>query len=244
MHQINKMTSLGEMASGMAHEINNPIHEINMIAERVIRRGNKSNSTEVEDAMRQVINSVKHISGIIDSLRNVSRDSQNDSFELTLVGDIITDVINLTKQRCTKENISLKITYVGDCCDVAKFDCQRLQITQVLINLVNNSFDAISKLKDKWVIINIDTNGEDLFISVTDSGHGIIPELQQKIFEPMYTSKDIGEGTGLGLSISSAIVQRHNGQLTYNDRSENTQFILQIPIRNLGLANQLKKDYQ
>lgn len=229
-HHENKMASLGEMASGMAHEINTPLQEISLIAERVKRRSAKGKMGDINEPMDQVLSNVKHMSSIIESLRKVSRQSEDDPFELSAVEDIISDVTNLSKERYFLKGVKLEVIYAGEC-RLLKIECQRLQISQILINLVNNAFDSVVDSSNKWIKINIDTEDNNLKISVTDGGFGISTSVQHKMFEPMYTTKSIGHGTGLGLSISAGIAEKHGGNLSYDKSCKNTCFILTLPLQ-------------
>ena len=234
IHHANKMASLGEMASGIAHEINSPIQAISLMAQRIQRQLKKDISTdEINSSMEKITNNVKKISEIIDSLSNVSRDSVDDDFIDTRVVDLIEDTANMTAERFRVNSVDFKINYH----DVSKntlIQCQRLQISQVLINLVNNAYDAINEMKDKWIKIDIRKHSEKIQISITDSGKGIADEIAERIFEPMFTTKEIGKGTGLGLSISSDIILKHNGLFYIDRRCKNTRFIIELPIVHLA----------
>ena len=230
VHHANKMASLGEMASGLAHEINSPIQTINLIAQRVQRQLKKNmSSEEIDDSMSKITASVNQISEIIDSLRNVSRDSTDDDFIETSIADLIQDAVNMTEERFKVNNIQFDITF-HDLSENTLIQCQRLQVSQVLINLVNNAYDAIQTCDDKWVKIDIKKISDRIQIAVTDCGTGIAPEIVEKIFEPMFTTKDIGQGTGLGLSISREIILKHNGLFYVKKESSNTCFIIELPV--------------
>ena len=109
--------------------------------------------------------------------------------------------------------------------------CRDTQISQVLLNLLNNSFDAIAGDPEAWVELSVYQKNEYIEISIVDSGKGISPEIQQKIMHPFFTTKEIGKGTGLGLSISKEIVKSHGGKFFVELDSANTKFVIQIPIR-------------
>lgn len=234
VHHVNKMASLGEMASGMAHEINSPIQAISLVAQRVQRQLKKEISADdINNSMDKICNNVKKISEIIDSLRKVSRNSTDDDFVDTRISDLIIDTANMTEERFKVNNVNFEVDYH----DVSKnmhIQCQRLQISQVLINLVNNAYDAIREMDDKWIKIDIRKVSEKIQISVTDCGTGIPDDIAEKIFEPMFTTKDIGSGTGLGLSISGEIVSKHNGLFYIDKQSKNTRFVLELPIVHIA----------
>jgi len=236
VHNANKMTSLGEMAAGMAHEINSPIQAISLMAQRVQRQLKKGMSPEdINTSMENIAGSVKKVSEIIDSLSRVSRDSTDDEFEKIKIGFLIEDVLNITGERFKVNNVAFDVIY-HNATEDSVVECQRLQISQVLINLVNNSYDAIKESDEKWIRIDISISSEKMKISVTDSGKGIPAEIMDKIFEPMFTTKEVGKGTGLGLSISRDIIAKHSGVFYIEDSAINTSFVLEIPTSRNHLA--------
>jgi len=230
VHYSNKMASLGEMAAGMAHEINSPIQTINFIAQRVQRQLNKNISNkDIDDSMIKITSNVNKITEIIDSLRKLSRGSTNDDFLDISLSELIEDVINMCGERFKVNNVSFEVNY-HNLSKNTLIQCQRLQISQVLINLVNNAYDAIQLLDNKWIKIDLDKVFGKILISITDSGPGITEDIVDRIFEPMFTTKDIGKGTGLGLSISSEIISKHNGLFYVDKDNGNTRFIIELPV--------------
>ncbi len=107
--------------------------------------------------------------------------------------------------------------------------CRESEIAQVLFNLLINACQAEEQLSERWVTLNCEEEDEKIRIVVKDSGPGIPTDIRQKIFQPFFTTKDIGQGTGLGLSVSVGLVEGHNGQLWLDDKEQNTTFIVQLP---------------
>ena len=110
--------------------------------------------------------------------------------------------------------------------------CQKVQLSQVLMNLLNNSFDAIVDDEYKWIKIQSHQHGDRIGVSVTDSGNGIPGDIADQIFDPFYTTKGVGKGTGLGLSISAGILSNHGGRLYYDQCSPNTRFVMEFPLES------------
>ena len=227
-HHANKMTALGEMASGIAHEINSPLQVISLLTYKLKKSILKTEPTDTEAITDKIDNATAHITGIVESLRKMSRDSSSDPFESIRISDIIKDATGITLERYRLKGINLKINCHDDC-EKILLNCQRLQISQILINLLNNAYDAALAQTDKWITLDVRDIDDNIIMTVTDSGKGIQKELHGQIFEPMFTTKDIGKGTGLGLSISSEIAQHHGGNLKLDIESEHTCFILTLP---------------
>src|SRR5690606_11135306 len=110
-------------------------------------------------------------------------------------------------------------------------ECREAEISQVMVNLLSNAFDAIEQLDEKWVNVELKTIDNDwVEISVEDSGNQIPPDLRAKILDPFFTTKEPGKGTGLGLSISKNIVEEHGGFLILDEESPHTRFIIRLPV--------------
>lgn len=110
-------------------------------------------------------------------------------------------------------------------------ECRPTQISQAILNLLNNAFDAVENLAEKWVRVSVKDMGVALTVAVTDSGKGIPKNIRNKILQPFFTTKEVGKGTGLGLSISRGIVAGHGGQLFIDASAPNTSFVIRLPKR-------------
>ena len=227
-HHANKLAAMGEMASGIAHEINSPLQAISLITYKLKKMDASAEGSCLKDAAEKIDNLVKTVSNIIDSLRRISRSSSKEPYYPVQLKEIVNTVSGITRERYLIKEIDLKISYHENC-ENEMISCQQTQIAQVLINLLNNAYDAALEVEDRWITLEVFDAGDVVKFVVTDSGEGISKEEAEKIFEPMYTSKAIGEGTGLGLSISVDIARQHNGSLILDQDSKHTRFILTIP---------------
>jgi len=109
--------------------------------------------------------------------------------------------------------------------------CREVQIVQVLLNLLQNAFDAVVECEgDKWIRLEVASSAQSAVFDVIDSGPGVPPELRARIMEPFFTTKPVGKGTGLGLSLSKAIVDEHRGELNLCERENHTCFSLVLPL--------------
>jgi signal transduction histidine kinase len=118
-------------------------------------------------------------------------------------------------------------------------ECRPTQITQVLLNLLNNARDAAEESEERWVQLDVTELADWIRISVTDSGKGIPVEIREKIMSPFFTTKAVGKGTGLGLSITKSIVDSHRGTLILDEESVQTRFVIELPKRQPQEAHEL-----
>lgn len=144
---------------------------------------------------------------------------------------IINETINLCTERFINNNIKLEISEIPS----VEIACRKSQISQVILNLLSNSFDAVIGLDDKWVKIHsmLNSKSNSVTIEITDSGKKLPADEVKHIFEPFYSTKDTGKGAGLGLSISKGIIEEHKGKLYIDENCPNTRFVLEIPIQQL-----------
>lgn len=230
-----RLSSLGEMAAGIAHEINNPLAIITSTTKFMRKIAAKGALTEetISDCLTDVDTTVLRISKIISGLRNISRDSTDEGLSYTSIESILSDVQAICSERFKNHSVDFKVIENGLFLD-SQVNCRRVQISQVVLNLVSNSFDAIADSKlPKWIHIILEKGlHSEVIIKISDSGLGISDEIGSKIFNPFFTTKDIGKGTGLGLSLSKSIMENHGGSLFLDKSTPNTQFCMVIP----GLA--------
>jgi signal transduction histidine kinase len=222
--QSEKMAALGEMAAGIAHEINNPLSIISGNA-LIIAKGGLS-SDENKDRLEKIQITTLRIAKIVSGLRTYARSGDDDPFFKVNFKQLFEETIELTTIRFNSNKIPFKIAPIPD----VKISCRATQISQVLINLINNAFDAINLTPNKWLNISFKQSNKSIDILITDSGEKINSRIREKIFEPFFTTKDIGHGTGLGLSISKSIIEMHGGELFLDKLGAHTTFVVRIPV--------------
>jgi len=223
-----KMTALGEMAGGIAHEINNPLAIIEVYAGQLTSMAETGtlDSERVVRAAGVISSTVDRIAKITRGLRSFARDAAEDPFVRSKIGVVVSETLEFCQEKFTKNGVQLILTPISESLQA---ECRPVQISQVLLNLLNNSFDAVVGTRDAWVKVEAEDAGEKVRISVTDSGHGVPPEVAEKIMQPFFTTKGVGKGTGLGLSISQGIIRSHHGELELDRSSKNTRFVIAIP---------------
>lgn len=230
-----RMAVLGEMAAGIAHEINNPLAIISGVAQIVSKMPEVQSNDELKRRVDKINSTVHRIGKIIGALRTFARDGEQDAFIDFSLKSIIDDSLELTQERIKMLEIELKIRSIDPGLQIA---CRPTQIAQVLVNLINNSRDAVSNLSEKWIKVDVVKTDTNIVISVTDSGHGIPDAVRVKMFNPFFTTKEVGVGTGLGLSISAGIIKSHNGQLRFVQNVPNTRFEIVLPrVQSVQIAS-------
>lgn len=223
-----KMSSLGEMSSGVAHEINNPLAIIDSRSNQLGRMlsEEKFDRTKAVRAANDIKSMTARIAMIIRGLRTFARNGEADPMQNTSLAEIVDPSLSLCIERFKNNGVDLKLTPTPK---IYLF-CRPTQISQVVLNLLNNAFDAIVTSPNPWVSLDFKTDNNKVSIIITDSGNGIPKEIEEKIMEPFFTTKAVGKGTGLGLSISKGIIEDHKGRISINKESANTQFIIELPI--------------
>ena len=225
--QSAKLATLGEMAGSIAHEINNPIGLIGLLTNQLLELSeDKSLDNEtLVNSLKQIEESVWRIAKIIKGLRSFARDGSEDLFIPSSVKKVVDDVLIFCSERFKQHNVHFKLEMKNESLSV---DCREVEICQVLLNLLNNAFDAIQDHADKWIELKVVENPEDVEFHVIDCGDGLSASAKQKLFQPFFTTKEIGKGTGLGLSISKRIAENHGGSLSYITDSPHTCFVFKI----------------
>jgi signal transduction histidine kinase len=224
-----RMSSLGEMAAGIAHEINNPLTIIgtsSKLIRRNIEAGNRS-PEKVTSYFEKIEKTTERITKIINGMLAISRDASNEDLKDTSWNEIIHDVVTLCGEKFNHAGIQITIKDSPSLNTI--FKGRKVQLSQVLLNLLHNSYDAIVELIDKWIEIDCTEEKGELIVRITDSGPGIPVEIQDKVMQPFFTTKEAGKGTGLGLSLSMAIIKKHNGQFYIDKNVQNTCFVIRIP---------------
>ena len=228
MVQTAKMSLLGEMAGGMAHEINTPLAVIAGCADLLTRKFKSQNFQPKEciGDIETIENTIHKIAKIIRGLRAFSRNSEYDQPENILLSTIIMSTLDLCKEKMLRDGIDLQINLHGDV-----YVCVRqTEIAQVFMNLLSNAVDAVADISDKWVKIETQIRAEKVEIKFCDNGSGIDEKIIDKIMNPFFTTKAVGKGTGLGLSISKGIVESHNGTLKYSSLASYTEFVVSLNV--------------
>lgn len=224
-----KLSTLGEMSAGLAHEINNPLAAVQTAAELLERLGGRGvdGATHTQELAAKIKRNAQRIARIVRSLRSFARDSERDPFEVVSVDELLRDALELCQARFASHGIELRVPEPTG----LTLECEPTRVLQVLVNLLGNAHDVVLTAPRRRVELTIEEVGDQLHIHIIDTGGGIPDEVVDKIFQPFFTTKPIGAGTGLGLSISKGIVEDHGGRLTYARKGDMTVFTVALPKR-------------
>lgn len=224
-----QFSALGEMAGGIAHEIYNPLAIVSGNLELLdMQFKNKEN---YDDKIRKKIESsqtaVSRIVKIIKTLRLFTQQSEQDPMVATSISQILDNTLSFCHEKLKSEGFVIIVNEIPD----VYILCQPFQITQVMLNLINNAQEALSENPqfEKKIYIDINRIPNFLEIKIKNATHPLDPEVRERIFQPFFTTKTTGLGTGLGLSTSRKIIEKHSGQLKLAETKGYITFIIDIP---------------
>ncbi len=235
--QASKMTTLGMMAAGMAHEINQPLNVIQICADfflKLLKKGKPIPDDDLRTMANDIITNVDRATGIIKHVRHFARQSEVVTSKVD-INEPIQDVFKVLGHQIKAHQIALELDLDSDIPHIMA-DHNRLE--QVFINLVTNAIDAMDEKAEldefkglaKHLLIRSYVENGHVVVTVADNGVGMSAEVKEKLFEPFFTTKKIGKGTGLGVSISYGIIKDYNGTIEIDTQvGRGTTFILKFP---------------
>ncbi len=225
--QSSKLASLGEISGGIAHEINNPLSILKMNNRNIIKKINagKINKEQILQKLTKQNETINRISNIVTSIRSFASSKKMTLKEVYRIDDIVKESLSFLKEKISYEGIDLILELNVQ----AIWDCNGSEITQVLINLISNAYDALyidKSNNSRYIKIYTEMKTQTSFkLIIENNGPSIPNEIREKIMEPFFTTKPIGVGTGMGLSISIGLCKKNDIEL-YLDDSEITKFVL------------------
>ncbi len=235
--QAGKMTTLGVMAAGMAHEINQPLNVIQVCADfflKMLKRGQKIEDEDLRTMANDIVTNVERASGVIKHVRDFARQSEPVRSRVN-INDPINDVFKVLGHQLKVHDVEVELDLDPDVPDIL---AEHNRLEQVFINLVSNAIDAMDEKdnlpddtnKEKRLTIKSFAENNHACIKVIDTGIGMSEEVKHKIFEPFYTTKKVGKGTGLGVSISYGIIKDYKGSIEIESEvGKGTTFTLTFP---------------
>lgn len=227
--QAGKLATLGELTTGVAHELNNPLNNIGLFignATDQLRLG-LSDPGRIEHELERALEQVRKATSIISHLRTFGR-AAPVSVERVDVDEVIERSLSLMQEQLRLRGIEVELDL---CADELIVLGNSIQLEQVFINVLTNARDALEEAPRKTIRVSSSCDERWIRISFADTGPGIAPEAEQRIFDPFFTTKEVGAGTGLGLSITYSIVKEHGGEITVgNEPSGGARFVITLPV--------------
>ncbi|MDA8086494.1 MAG: ATP-binding protein [Nitrospiraceae bacterium] len=227
MHQAEKLTAIGLLAGGIAHELNNPLGNILGYATLVLKDRESGLAPEHREKLEIIVEQAKKGSDIIRGLLDFSRQSV-PSFSDVAIDGIIGKTMRTLQNRFSSQRIKTDVALPGAL--IVRADPRQIEL--VVLNLLLNSiqaFEAVSR-RDKTIRVGASRDGDFVRVSIADNGPGIPGEVLPGIFDPFFTTKPIGKGAGLGLSICSGIIKEHKGSIhVSSEAGRGTEFVFLLP---------------
>ncbi len=240
--QASKMTTLGQMAAGIAHEINQPLNVIQVCADlfmKMIRKGVVLDAQQMTSLVNDISRNVKRATDIIKHMRDFARQSEVARNKVC-INNPIKDVFNVLGHQVKSHQVELILDLAEN---IPSILAEHNRLEQVFINMVTNAIDAMDEKcaeagdSDCPKVLTIRTfvDGDNVVATVSDTGVGIPNQIRDKIFEPFFTTKDVGKGTGLGVSISYGIIKDYEGEIEIASQpGSGTTFTLKFPMMTQG----------
>lgn len=226
--QSRRMATLGVMASGLAHEINQPLQIILSVAQNAIReiQQNAIDSEGTLKDLEQIATNTKRIDKIVNHLHVLARD-RKPKLEMVNINTVIDNSFIMFHQQLTKARGIEIIQNLSP--DLPPIKADAIQLEQVFINLINNARDALEGCKNKTIEISAQEQNEHIQVRFQDNGKGVSPEDLPRVFDVFFTTKE--EGMGLGLYIARDIIQSYDGTITAQSKiDEGTTFLIELPV--------------
>ena len=217
-----RLASLGTIAAGIAHEINNPLTAIQLNAE-IALQDPEVNPTS-SDVFKLILNSVNEAAQIVGEVLRSSNDDVTLRRRVNVV-DVVRKAIDQTRQEAASTGVQISLS-----CRDCFVDANSLELRQVFVNLISNAIQASNQDGRGTIKVSVGKNEDGCQVSVRDFGQGLTAEDAERVFEPFFTTRRNRGGTGLGLSVSREIVLRHNGQLEIEVVDHGAVFVVKLPL--------------
>lgn len=226
-----KLAALGEMSSGISHEINNPLAIIFVAVQRLekLLQSEVMDREKLKLSVERISRMSERIATIVRGLQRFAKEGDSEPLEKASIQQILKETLVLCESRFASRGVRLDYEFSNSPIFI---QCRSVQISQALLNIFSNSLDAAQKGHDgldPWVRIILKDLGEEVSIIIQDSGAGFSEEGKIKAMQPFYTTKEPGHGTGLGLSVSKGIIEEHSGKLYFDFNQKFTTCVITLP---------------
>lgn len=233
LHSAEKLASIGQLAAGVAHEINNPLGTI-MVYAGILKKiaDKKKIFDDITDDLDMIMGEANRCKTIVANLLNFARQGKLNVTSF----DLIADIRNiLKKMEVTGKLNGIMVDDELPCSGSMIIQGDKEQLEQVISNLLFNAVDAMQHAENKILRVGFEDSGENLKLFIADTGKGIEKENYNKVFTPFFTTKEPGKGTGLGLAISYGIIKMHKGDIGFqSEEGKGTEFFIRVPKRQFS----------
>jgi C4-dicarboxylate-specific signal transduction histidine kinase len=227
--QAAKLATLGELTTGIAHELNNPLNNIGLYLGNLLdlESAGRSEPDRTVHDLTEAIQQVQKATEIISHLRTFGRAAPTERQPVG-VNEVILRSVALLREQLRLRQVEVRLSLDGG---EPRVMGNPIQLEQVLMNLLTNARDAVANARIREISVRSSVEGANVRLQVSDTGPGIPVGLEQRIFDPFFTTKDVGEGTGLGLSIVYGIIKEHQGTIAL-DSSDlgGASFVIHLPM--------------
>jgi len=224
--QQEKLASLGKLAAGIAHEINNPLGGILIYSHLLLEETDKSSPKH--DNLKKIVKETTRCKDIVKSLLQFAR-PRDPEMTLTDVNEILENSLSIMERQALFQNIKLIKKYSND---LPKIVADSAQLQQVFMNIILNGAEAMDGNGKFTIKTSLGRDKKNIHVELADTGHGIKEEDKKRLFEPFFTTKEVGKGTGLGLAISYSIIQKHEGTIKVKSQlGKGSTFTVIIPVK-------------
>ncbi|SMF60246.1 7TM diverse intracellular signalling [Pseudobacteriovorax antillogorgiicola] len=231
--QREKTASLGYLTAGIAHELGTPLVNIENAFSKLDHKDGEApiSPKQITEFREGIETGIQHITHVVESLKLVAKPSESTPTSSVSIENILLHVRSLTKARFLHSDIRYQIVnHLDD--DKVQVQAQESQICQIIINLLNNAFESLQSFRviGPKVEIHVDQTFDSVLFTVMDNGRGIPEKIRSQIFDPFFTSKNLGEGVGLGLSMARSMAEQNQADLYLDETQANTAFVLKVPL--------------
>jgi len=225
--QSEKLASLGKLAAGVAHEINNPLGGILIYSHLILEDIDKE--TPYYDNLRKIVKETSRCKEIVKGLLEFARPKEPET-SIVNINDVVEKALSIMETKTLFQNIKIKKKYSSS---LPKITADSAQLQQVFINIIINAAEAMEGNGSLTIETGINDQEKQIYIRFQDTGPGIPEEVKNRLFEPFFTTKEVGKGTGLGLAISYSFIRKHKGTIKVKSRvNEGSTFIVKLPIKD------------
>ena len=217
--QAGKLATLGQMAAGITHEINQPLTALRALSENACQQLEIGRTSDVARNLRSIAGLTERIGRITAQLKSFAWKASVPA-EPILLATSVSNTLEMLRERIEREAVEVQVAVPP----TVRVACDAYRLEQVLLNLVSNALDAMKDGPRRQLRIEARTEGDHIHLAVADSGHGMPEAVMQRLFEPFFTTKSAGEGLGLGLVISDSIVRAFGGSLRARSDASGTVF--------------------